>query len=388
MGGAAQNPGADLVAKLEIAESLARLLDLLEMPRYAEICRSDANAGILRAFDQGRGKAQGAVLTADSSSGIRLPDLPDLVWGAFKGEWESEVYAELSQILEMAVTAGDLKPGTRGWKVRQRELVLEHLDSPQAVLADRTPRQMVLVERIEHWTGARRNPVRHELVRSVADRLLEADPLPAEPDTFPQLCWLLEQLAGGVPLTQAGNLNRAFVHAAAPRFGWDFPGLPGKEDDLFDLHITREFTRRARLARRKGRKLLLTSRGRSVLSDRSELWRVVAAHLLPTEVFDEAVGELTLVQLLEHRELSRDELVSQIRPAVQVGFRAAATGRPPGDWDVNWAMGDTLRLCRVLEVLAVGGDWDERRYGLNDKGRALATEVLLLRATGPRTSPY
>ncbi len=379
--------GAKLDAKLVIAESLARLLDLLEMPRYAEICRSGANAGILRAFDQERAGAQGAVLAADSSSGIRPPDLPDLVWGAFAGEWESEVFAELSQMLEMAVAAGDLKPGARGWKVRQRELVLERLDSPRAELGGRTPRQMVQAERIEHWTGSRSNPARHELVRTVSDRLMEAEPLHAEPDTFPNLCWLLEKLAGGLPLTQTGNLGRAFVHEAAPRFGWDLPGLPRHEDDLFNLHFTREFTRRAGLVRRQGRKLLLTSRGRAALADRAELWRAAAAHLLPSEVFDATVGELALVRLLENRELSWAQLVSQIRPAVQVGFRTSAGG-PPTDDDVSWALGETLRLCRVFDLLAVGGERMDRPYGLKDKGRALATEVLWLRATGPRSSLF
>lgn len=383
-----QARGAGLDARLVIAESLARVLDLLEMPRYADICRSGSTDGVLRAHEQGRVNVRGALLHADTSSGVRPPDLPDLVWGVFKGEWESEVYAGLSQMLELAVAAGDLKPGSRGWKVRQREMVLEHLDTPHTELAGRTPRQMVLAERIEHWTGSRRNPVRGQMLAPIADLLQEPQPPPAETELFPNLCWLLEQLADGVPLTQTGNLSRAFVQGAAPRFGWDWPGLPRHEDDLFDLHLTREFAKRARLARRQGRKLLLTSRGRGVLADRTELWRVAAAHLLPTQDFDAAVGEVALVRLLSHPELPRDELVAQIKPAVQAGFRDPATGQQPSDRDVNWVLGDTLRLCRVLGLLVEAGGWTDRRYGLTETGRALATEVLRLLATGPRMSHF
>jgi hypothetical protein len=43
----------------------------------------------------------------------------------------------------------------------------------------------------------------------------------------------------------------------------------------------------------------------------------------------------------------------------------------------------TLNRCRALGLLSIGGDWSDRRYGLNDVGKAIALEALRRRACGP-----
>ena len=45
-------------------------------------------------------------------------------------------------------------------------------------------------------------------------------------------------------------------------------------------------------------------------------------------------------------------------------------------------------LCRALGLLAVGGDWRDRSYGLTSTGQATALAALRARATGPRTIPW
>ena len=70
------------------------------------------------------------------------------------------------------------------------------------------------------------------------------------------------------------------------------------------------------------------------------------------------------------------------------GFRDSRTGGPPDEHHVGWAIHETSNLCRALGLLAVGGDWRDRSYGLTDTGRATTLEALQARATGPRTIPW
>ena len=101
--------------------------------------------------------------------------------------------------------------------------------------------QVILSERAETWVNLRRSETRHRIVAAIANRLLHLAELPAEAaaDPLPTLRWLLDQLNGGVVLTQTGNLSQKFVQQNEDRFGWDFSRPPRNEDDLFDLHQLR-----------------------------------------------------------------------------------------------------------------------------------------------------
>ena len=98
----------------------------------------------------------------------------------------------------------------------------------------------------------------------------------------------------------------------------------------------RELAQRLGLARRTGRKLTLTAKGRRLVGDPEQLWRAVAAFLL--------VGDSD--------------------------FMASSN------------------LCRSLGLLKVGADWRDRSCGLTETGKATALEALRARATGPRTIPW
>jgi hypothetical protein len=50
-------------------------------------------------------------------------------------------------------------------------------------------------------------------------------------------------------------------------------------------------------------------------------------------------------------------------------------------------MHETTNLLRALNLLSMGGDWRDRRYGLTHVGRVTALEALHHAATGPRSSP-
>lgn len=145
-----------------------------------------------------------------------------------------------ADLLELAVADGYLVPGARRWKTRQQELVQAHMDAPRAELLGQSLAAVIVSERAETGVSTWRSQTRR---------------------------WLLAELDGGIPLTQTGNLSRAFVQQNAGRFGWDVSRPPRTEDDLYDLHQLRCLARELRLAGRSSRVLTLTGKGRRLLAD-------------------------------------------------------------------------------------------------------------------------
>jgi hypothetical protein len=381
----------DLDDKLMTVEALARAFDLLGLSRYSAICRSEATGEILRAYEESIEDGRAAFRRAHAASGIQPPDLPEFRWGPVMGFQEASAYSSTAGFLELAVAGGDLATGARGWKSRQQELVRTHLNIQRTELLGQTLGQAILTERIDTWVNARRSETRRKLLAAIADRLLHPPPLPAETTdgSFAPLPWLMQQLAEGVALTQTGNLNQRFVQGAAEQFGWDFSRPPRTEDDLFDLHQLRHLSQRLGLARRSGRKLGLTSKGRALLGEPEALWRTVAQGLLGGDGFSVFSGEMFLALVVDVDAMPEADINATVSQAVaEEGFRDARTGAPPEDRVVSWGIHDTSNLCRALGVLSTGGDWRDRSYGLTDVGKAMALEALRGRATGPRTTPW
>jgi hypothetical protein len=381
----------DLDEKLRIVSALAQALDLLQLPRYAAICRSGETREILTAYEVSTAHGRAAFRRAAVASGIVPPDLPDFEWGAVMGLQEASARSSTADFLELAVSSGDLVPGRPGWKGRQKELVRAHLHVPQAARHGQTLAQVILAERAETWVNARRGETRRRILAAIASQLPHPAELPAATATnpLPPLSWLLTQLDDGIALTQTGNLNRKFVQQSADRFGWDFPQPPRKEDDLFDLRQLRHFAQELRLARRSGGTLKLTAKGRRLLADPGSLWRAVAAGLLGDNDFVVFVGELFLALLLVADSVPDSQLEATVGQAVtDEGFRENRTGEPPDEHQISWAVHETSNLCRVLGLLAAGGDWRDRSYGFTGTGQATALAALQARATGPRTVPW
>ncbi len=381
----------DLDDKLRVVAALAQALDLLHLPRYAAVCRSGTTREVLSAYETGSAQGKAAFRRAAAVSGVMPPDLPDFQWGPAMGFEEASAWSSTAEFLEVAVASGDLVPGRRGWKARQQELVRAHLNVPQAGLLGQTLAQVILTERAGTWLNARRSETRRRILAAIANRLLRPAELPSATaaDPLPPLRWLLGQLDGGIALTQTGNLNRKFVQDSADRFGWDFSRPPRTEDDLFDLYQLRHFAQDLGLARRSGRMLTLTAKGRRLLADPGSLWHAVAAGLLGDNHFAVFAGELFLTLLLDAASVSDTQIKATVEQAVaEEGFRDSRTGELPDEHDIGWAIHETSNLCRALGLLAVGGDWRDRSYGLTSTGQATALAALRARATGPRTIPW
>jgi hypothetical protein len=380
----------DLDDKLRVVAALAQALGLLELPRYAAICRSGTTREVLNAYETSIAHGKAAFRRAATASGIMPPDLPDFRWGAVMGFEEASAWSSVAEFLEIAVASGDLVPGRRGWKARQQELVRAHLDVQQAELLGQTLAQVILTERAETWLNARRSETRRRILAAIANRLLHPAELPAATaaDPLPPLSWLLAQLDGGIALTQTGNLNRKLVQDSAARFGWDFPSPPRTEDELYDLHQLRHFAQDLGLARRSGRKLTLTAKGRRLLADPDSLWLVVADGLLGGNGFSVYAGELFLALLLDADSVPDREITAIVGQAVaEEGFLTSRTLEPPDEHDIGWAIHETSNLCRALGLLSVGADWRDRSYGFTGAGKSTALGALRARATGPRTIP-
>jgi hypothetical protein len=100
-------------------------------------------------------------------------------------------------------------------------------------------------------------------------------------------------------------------------------------------------------------------------------------------------GELFLALLLGADSVPDRQITATVGQAVtEEGFRETRTFGPPDEHDISRAIHETSNLCRALGLLASGGDWRDRSYGLTSTGQATALEALRARATGPRTVPW
>jgi hypothetical protein len=286
------------------------------------------------------------------------------------------------------VASGELVPGQRGWKTRQTELVRVHVTTARDELLGQSFAEAILSERAENWVDGWRSPTRHQIVSEIVNRLFRPGGLPdgvPDEEVLPNWRWLLGQLSDGVPLTQAGNLGRAFVQEHAERFGWDVSCPPSTEDELYDLHQLHELAGQLGLTRQAtGRTLTLSPKGRRLLAETGQLWRATADALLPRDGFGEYAGEIFLVMLINGESVPGEEIIRAVRTsAAEEGFRDRQTYLTPGKDDVNWAIRRTSNLCRALGLMGQDGVWPDHRFEFTRVGTAMALEALRIRATGP-----
>ncbi len=286
-----------------VADALAEALDLLGLPRYAAISRSGTTAAILDAYQESTARGKAAFRKAFQASGVDPPDLPDFAWGSVMGLQEARALAAAAGFLELAIAAGDLVPGSKGWKARREELMRAHLTLARPELQGASYLSAIRAERLDHWLAVHSaGRVWPELLPHLAPLLTEPAQLPlGTADPIAPLRWLLEGLLGGQGLTQTGGLNRAFVQEASAHFPcWDTSrlGVPWDEDELTALRLTHDHAGRMKALRRRGKDLTLSPRGRALLADPEAMWRAAARALLPRQAFRAAVGEVTLALLI------------------------------------------------------------------------------------------
>ncbi len=179
-------------ARAAITAALATVLDLLELPRYAEICRSDTTLKVHQAYTENPQVGLMAFREANLASGIYPPDLTEFQWGAAMGIEEANILSGVQDFLELAVASGELEPGTKDWKRKQRKLVRTYLNNPNFISAGRSPLDVMNTERIQNWINIEPSETRQRLVSKLANRLLHPVELPAGTiDPYPALTKVL-----------------------------------------------------------------------------------------------------------------------------------------------------------------------------------------------------
>jgi hypothetical protein len=382
-----------------LAEGAAELLDELDMQRLAEIARSEQTAAVLAAWATGPDEGAKAFRGAHGTSGVEPPDTVVMAWSSVMGSDEARALDAVERALGEAVATGELAPGAPRWRSAAVAITERVLTRPLDVPPGQSWANLVTTERVAHWIDSARHPSLAEWRSSVANRLLNPVAAPPDPATsIAPVHWLLELAGapGGAELTQSNYLARATVLAAVERFGWwDWPKAPRSEADVHQLSRVREAAARLRLVRRRGRRLLLTSRGSDLMANPAELWHAVAAETEDGEAITLAVTEVVGLRLLRGRT-ERDELVAEVTPILAAQGWSTPSGRITSD-DVSYAIWGPLRWWRLFSVLdEVESTWERgtgRRltphtFALRPEGERMVLAYLRSRAAGPRHNIY
>lgn len=376
--------------QLAVADALGQLFELLDLPRYAGVCRSADTAAVLAAWSHDETSGLRAYRRADERSGVAPPDLGThtnpFVWGSVQGADEARAFHATAAALELSLAVGDLVPGSRGWRTRQRELTHSYLCTAQAELDGHSWLDLVQAERRHAWQRSR-STVRRRLLARVDPLLDDEIPVPAgAADAVEPLRWLLEQAEDGLRLTETRRLARDAVVEAARHFGWyDERRPPRTETDVVELHELHVLARDLRLVRRRGPRLVLTEQGRALLAEPLALWHVVAAEMAAGGTFDAFVAELALGMLLCDEGCESDHLVEVIAAAAAgEGWRDHVTAEAPGRAAVTRALWTTVRPAKALGLLVAFGSWHEHTLALTLPGRGAALVALRANATGPQ----
>ncbi len=378
--------------KRRVAAGLGRLLELLELPRYAAMCTSDQTRTVLAAYEDDQDdRGRRVFRSAMTASGVHPVDVEELSWGHVMGMDEAGAFYTVAEALELAIVAGEFTPGARGWKQAQQAVIRQQLLRSREHLGGASLLDRVLDERVETWLTAHRGS-RPEILAPLRTRLCGPAALPDDVDRhIGPVRWLLERAAEGLTLTQTHRLKPATVVAIADAFGWEHDiGVRRLEDDVREVVATRELADTMNAVRRRKLQLVLTPTGKALLGDRGALWRRLCSRLISEHAYDAAVQELALALMLQDRVASRGEVARQIARVMDGEPWRSGDGRSPDERDVSWALVDfhwRLEALSLLEHDPEQPRWQDS-WRLNPAGRAAAIEALRARATRPRRSPY
>lgn len=343
-------------ARAAMTSALATALELLELPRYAQICRSDTTARVHQAYAENPQVGLMAFREANLASGIYPQDLPEFKWGASMGVEEANALSGVQDFLELAVASGELEPGAKDWKRRQRKLVRTYLNTPNFQLGGQTPLDVMNTERIQNWIKVEPSETRQRLVSRLANRLLSPIELPEGiTDPYPSLTGLLRRIESA-----------------------DDPS--GEHTRLLDIGAGLGLIRKL-----KGG-LVVTKLGKQMLEDPRSQWRLFPQSLLGGNPYHRLAAEVMFGILVEGDSTLGDVIGTIRQAATEANYREAGTGLPPSEISLMKALDPT-----VLPVGEMGlfdaGDFSSN-MSLTPVGKAVALEAMRHRATGPGAAPW
>jgi hypothetical protein len=375
-------------SRLAVAHALGRVMLLAGLERYAQVCTSRETARIIAAYEDGPDAGIAQYTKAVERSDSAPPDTDLLAWGSVMGPQERAAYDSCAAALELAVAAGELRPGTTGWRTRRVQLVdrwLTQTEPGESPAPGDTWLSRISAERIDDWVRSTTGQ-RAELAQEIVPRLLEP-PVAADLQT---LCWLLDRASDGIKLTARHYISPVIVDEAVELFGWQdlVSGNRRQELAVTPLHTLRQLAAREMGAvKRSGTSLVLTKTGRLMYDESAVRWHIGTSALIgpedgPRPEFAVAAREGALLLTLVTGPLSYEHLTAQLTELLtREGWTARAGGSVAAA-----ACGEIHVLRHRLRALRLLGDADvlSAPVSLSEAGTSAALSGLLSRALRPR----
>ena len=357
---------------------LAELLDLLDYPRYADICRGEVTREILDAAeDVDRCTALSSEAWRDS--GVQPPNTPLLTWGEVRGPIEQAVHAATGRILEEAIDSGLVDLASRHVEQVRTGLTVKVLTSPAEELPG-TWYTQIFDERLTTWLTYGGSQTRRELLVRIRPEVAKPPEFSARYE-LPALEALLDACEDGLRLTRNGYLPTALVRDLVDLMPAcaDYP-LTGRSESSFPpLGNLRQLAIELGLVCRVGNRLTLTSIGQDGLGDPESFVASVGEALVARDVsLRGVIQEVVFAVLLLESTLDLDRLLDKV--AIVVEEEGWAAGAPHGvsTQDLSRDFGMLfLRRLHILDVLEV--EDAGRTVGLTEAGIATARWALRAR---------
>lgn len=325
-----------LEEQIRHATALGMLLDLVGLPRYAEVCAGTVTAEILTLWAR-RGDRVGrdAYVRQVQDAGAEPPDVPGVVrWsaGPSMGPEESAAFWATAGRLDVALAAGEFAPAQRGWRATARSITADWLLAERPELSRATYQDTIYVERLRRWAIHEGGPTHGLLAVPIVEHLVRPASRPDDAEQrVAALRWFLERAGDtGLQLTRTGTLARDVVTAANEEFGWHSSGRPRGESDVPQLQALRELARELAAVRRLGQRLVITRRGERLLAGGTErLWDWAEVMLIPDDPHLCATAELVLMVLLTGEAATTASLTDTVTASLaEQGWYHPRTGRP------------------------------------------------------------
>jgi hypothetical protein len=356
---------------------LAELLDLLDYPRYAEICRGPVTREILDAAEDVERCAELTSL-AWLDSGVQPPNTPLLTWGDVRGPVEQAVHAATGRVLEDAIERGLIDLSRSDVESTRVGLAVRVLTSPAEELPG-TWYTQIFEERLTSWLTVGGSQTRREL-------LVRIRPEVARPPEFsphyelPALEVLLDSCVDGLRLTRNGYLPTELVRdlvSLMPACA-DYPESGRGESAFPPLSNLRQLAAELGLLRRVGNRLMLTETGQERLNDPESTVATVGEALVSRDAsLRGVIQEVVFAVLLLESTVDLDRLLDKVAVVVEEeGWGGGGRGLSTQDLSRDFGM-LFLRRLHILDVLEV--DDDGRRVGLTEAGVATARWALRAR---------
>ncbi|MCX7621144.1 MAG: hypothetical protein N2037_09920 [Acidimicrobiales bacterium] len=390
----------DAKEHLHTADALARFFDLAGMPRYAELCRAPQTAAIIATYEtDGADAGFRAFLAAARRSGVLPDDVGGFVWSDAVGPVELDALRSTAITLELAVASGELTPGRKGWRTRQREIIRDHLERPRTERLGESWLQAIVTERIARWQDDGQSLARTQLLAAAAKQLLHpTDRPPRWTRAVGRLRWLLEHASrrGGVVLNVVGGPGPATVARYCHTFSW----WDGGGSVPLDLELLQRFAMRAGLLAKRGSRLVTTPRGTAAADTPEASWAAVVATLAACDRRGRPLRSATGIPPIELTEVafailltsgdapvSWERLVRSLHVVVTELGWGGSDGQPPPRSVVEAPVTELAVLGAALGLMRWHGK-DGEAISLTAVGRSAVRQALRLRAIAPKRRLY